>query len=111
MGILFTIPLTEQTGDYHWERHKAILECIGIDVAKRYCQVAILAGDSTSSDPEEHRLSTDREKLEGFAVEHAAATAAIEDVDIALGVDFSLQLHAEDGRFALTYTLTPRMEE
>lgn len=54
------------------------MECIGIDVHKRYCQVAILDSDSTTHDPEEHRLKTDRAELEDFAAEHAGSTAAIE---------------------------------
>lgn len=54
------------------------MECIGLDVHKRYCQVAILDDESTTYDPEEHRVSTDRDELEGFAAEHADATAAIE---------------------------------
>jgi len=52
------------------------MEYIGIDVHKRYCQVAILDDDTT--DPDEYRIPTERDELEEFAREHQGAQAAIE---------------------------------
>lgn len=54
------------------------MEYIGIDVHKRYCQVAILDDDTPNSDPDECRIRTQRDELEEFARDHADAKVAIE---------------------------------
>lgn len=56
--------------------HQPTMEYIGMDVHKRYCQVAILDDDSTN--PDECRLRTERDELEEFAREHQGAQVAIE---------------------------------
>lgn len=61
-----------------WNGGTHAVEYIGMDVHKRYCQVAILDDNDTSTDPDECRVRTDRDELDAFAQNHAEATVAIE---------------------------------